>query len=120
MSFQSTISVYSFEDADGNEIGTFTTMNYTEACDYAKAACARVRDNEYEYADSTIVADYTDHPGFRVGVRVHARTGNYDIVGTIKAYGSASDQYLIVDIDDSPDHDIEMAWVDAGTVEGAP
>lgn len=56
-----TIEVYSFEDANGTEFGSFTTTSPDEAKRYAASNRLRVRANTYEYTDSEIVNewDYT-------------------------------------------------------------
>lgn len=58
-----TISVYTFEDADGNE-QEYSTQNSIEAKEYASKYNLRVVDNEYEWSDSSLVAewDFTEKP----------------------------------------------------------
>lgn len=55
------ISVYSFEDRDGNEYGTFTTQDYQEAKAYAAENKLRVMENVYEWSEAIPVEgdDYT-------------------------------------------------------------
>lgn len=53
-----TITVYSFEDADG-EVGSFTTLDAVKARDRALQHHLRVIANDYEWSDSEVVWDYT-------------------------------------------------------------
>jgi hypothetical protein len=57
----STLSLYSFEDAEGNEEGTFTTMKWDEAKEYASRYHLRVIENVYEWSEAVPVpgGDYT-------------------------------------------------------------
>jgi hypothetical protein len=52
------ISVYSFEDANGDDHGTFTTMKWDEAKEYAQRYGLRVIENVYEWTEAVPV------PGF--------------------------------------------------------
>lgn len=54
----SSITVYTFEDADGNEVGTFQTQIAVEAKDYAQKYGYNVRANEYEYSDGYLVDEW--------------------------------------------------------------
>lgn len=54
-----TLTLYSFEDKDGNEPDTFTTMDYQEAKVYAQENSLRVMANEYEWAEAVPVDDFT-------------------------------------------------------------
>lgn len=54
------LEVYVFEDADGNEFGTFTTQNIEEAKQYARGNKLRIIARVFEYADSEMVEDYTE------------------------------------------------------------
>ena len=54
----STLTLYGFEDADGNESGTFTTMIPGEAEKYARKYRLRVVAMEYEYSESTVVWEW--------------------------------------------------------------
>ncbi len=54
-----TISVYGFEDADGNEFGSFTTQNYEEAKRYASANSLRIVARHFEFSDTEYLDDYT-------------------------------------------------------------
>jgi hypothetical protein len=56
------MTLYSFEDADGNEPGTFTTTNYDEAKEYAARYKYKVIANEYVWDDSELVDDFTEQP----------------------------------------------------------
>jgi hypothetical protein len=56
------ITLYTFEDSDGNEFGSFTTQNYGEAKDYAGKGKLRVIANEFTFEDSSLIADFTDKP----------------------------------------------------------
>ena len=51
------LNQYRCEDAGGSEITRFDT--FREAEDYAKEHDLRVIEEEYEYADSSLVSDYT-------------------------------------------------------------
>lgn len=53
------ITVYSFEDKDGNEFGSFTTQDYEEAKRYAAEGRLKVIANEYEWSESFPLEDYT-------------------------------------------------------------
>jgi hypothetical protein len=59
MAHDSSVAVYTFEDANGHEPGSYTTMNYDEACGYAERCGLRVIENVFEWADSEMVRDYT-------------------------------------------------------------
>lgn len=54
------IEVYTFEDRDGNEFGTFTTRDIREAKEYARKYGLRIVARIFEYVDSELVEDYTD------------------------------------------------------------
>jgi hypothetical protein len=56
-----TLELYSFEDADGNESGTFTTREIEEAKQYAQDNGLRVIANVYEWSEAVPVSgcDYT-------------------------------------------------------------
>lgn len=64
----STISVYAFldESAEDGEYDEYTTQDYREAEEYAKANECAVIELEYEFSDSSLVVDY--RPG-------HAKDG---------------------------------------------
>lgn len=49
------ISLYTFEDAEGNEFGTYNTQKASEAESYARANNLRVIDNIYEWEESVPV-----------------------------------------------------------------
>jgi TPP-dependent pyruvate/acetoin dehydrogenase alpha subunit len=51
------ISVYTFEDDDGNEV-MWTTQSYAEAEDYARRNGYLLIERQYEYSDSDYLADY--------------------------------------------------------------
>lgn len=53
-----TLTVYSFEDADGCESG-YTTQDYADAKRYAAEYRLRVIANEFEWAESEVVDDFT-------------------------------------------------------------
>jgi len=56
----STIEVYGYEDSDGNVTDeNNTTQNIVEAREHAQKYGLRVIAYEYEYADSSLVEDYT-------------------------------------------------------------
>lgn len=57
-----TIEVYGFENAAGEATESFTTQDISEAREYARKNRLRVIAYEYEYADSSLVEDYTE-PG---------------------------------------------------------
>lgn len=68
----STISVYAFEDNDDEPATEWTTMVYAEAEEYAKQYGYSIIEREYEYADSTLVADYrTKDAGQDDGLETH-------------------------------------------------
>jgi hypothetical protein len=52
------ITLYSFEDAEGNE-ETFTTLNYDEAREHAIQHQLRLIAQTYEYTDQEMLWDYT-------------------------------------------------------------
>lgn len=52
-----TITVYSFEKA-GDEYGGFTTQDYAEAKEYARANRLLIIANEFEWAGSEPLDDY--------------------------------------------------------------
>lgn len=52
------ISLYSFEDADGVE-PSFTTQDFREAQRYARENNLKLIDNTFEWADSEVVEDNT-------------------------------------------------------------
>jgi hypothetical protein len=54
-----TVTVYTFEDGDGDEYGSFTTQDYAEAKAYAQDNRLCVIANEFEWADSHPLDDYT-------------------------------------------------------------
>ena len=57
------LTLYSFEDADGNEYGTWTTQNYDEAKKYAARYRLRIIGNEYEWSEAVPLDDYTSRKG---------------------------------------------------------
>jgi hypothetical protein len=54
-----TIEVYSFERAEGEPFGSFTTQDITEAQEYARTNGLRIIANVYEWSDSELIEDYT-------------------------------------------------------------
>lgn len=54
-----TITVYSFEDKNGLDMG-WTTQDYREAKQHAQEFRLRVIANEFEFADSELVDDFTE------------------------------------------------------------
>lgn len=54
-----TIEVYTFEDADGNPDGEWTTQSAREAQEHARKYGLRVVARIFEYADSEVAWDYT-------------------------------------------------------------
>lgn len=54
-----TISVYCFEDAEGNEFGSFNTQNYEEAKRFASENRLRIVARVFEFADSEYLDDFT-------------------------------------------------------------
>ena len=54
-----TIDVYCFEDADGNEFGSFNTQNYAEAQQFARENKFRIICRHFEFSDSEPMDDYT-------------------------------------------------------------
>ncbi len=56
------ISVYTFEDADGNEAGSYKTQDFKEADAYAKKYHYRIIENIYEWTEAYPVDgfDYTE------------------------------------------------------------
>lgn len=59
----STITLYTFEDAAGAP-DSYSTQDYAEARDRAKRYSLRLIANDYEWADSELLEDYT--PGSAV------------------------------------------------------
>lgn len=53
-----TITLYTFEDADGNEVGSYSTQSGPDAKDYARQYGYNVKANEYEFADSYLVGGW--------------------------------------------------------------
>jgi hypothetical protein len=53
------LTVYAFEDGDGQEFGTFTTQDYPEAKSYAIRNGLRVVARNFEYSDTEYLDDYT-------------------------------------------------------------
>jgi len=55
------ISVYTFEDKDGNEFGAYQTQDFEEAKRYAQEGSLRVIENVFEWSEAIPVegADYT-------------------------------------------------------------
>lgn len=53
------VEVYTFEDAAGNEFGSYTTQDIREAREYARKYRLRIIARIFEYADSELVEDYT-------------------------------------------------------------
>lgn len=53
------IEVYTFEDAAGDEFGTFSTQEIDDARDYARDNGLRIIANKFCWVDSEVVADYT-------------------------------------------------------------
>lgn len=58
------IEVYAFVDANGNEVGSYTTQNPTEAKEHAQRYGYRVIAHKFEFADSEPVDgwDFTGNP----------------------------------------------------------
>jgi hypothetical protein len=54
-----TITVYTFRDADNQEYGTYSTQDYAAAKAYAAEYRLRIIANEFEWADSEDLDDYT-------------------------------------------------------------
>ena len=54
-----TVSRYTFETSDGQPFGEFVTFDYAAACDYGRENELRVIEHEYEWTDSSLVADYS-------------------------------------------------------------
>ena len=54
-----TISVYAFEDADGNEFGAFTTQDYEKARAYAIRNGLRFVARDFEFSGTEYLDDYT-------------------------------------------------------------
>ena len=57
-----TVIRYTFETSDGEPWGSFSTCDYTEACDLGRENELRVIEHEYEWSDSSLVADYSPAP----------------------------------------------------------
>lgn len=59
-----TISMYSFEDKDGEESGCFTTLNFRDAEEYARKYNLRIIENVFEWSEAIPVegGDYTNTP----------------------------------------------------------
>lgn len=56
----STISVYAFETHGDESATEYTTQSYSEAEEYAKANGYSIIEREYEYTDSSLVADFRE------------------------------------------------------------
>lgn len=58
-----TLSLYAFEDREGNEAGCYTTQDFDAARDHASRYHYRVIEHVYEWSEAIPVegADYTDH-----------------------------------------------------------
>lgn len=54
-----TIEVYTFENADGDEWGFFTTQELEEARSYARENKLRLIANTFEWTDSELLEDHT-------------------------------------------------------------
>jgi hypothetical protein len=55
-----TITVYTFEDADGNPFNeTWSTQDHVEAREYGQLHGLRVIANEYEFVDRDLAWDFT-------------------------------------------------------------
>lgn len=52
------MTLYTFEDEDGNQFGTFTTLDYREAKRYASEHGLLVVGNEYEWSEAVPLDDY--------------------------------------------------------------
>jgi hypothetical protein len=57
-----TITLYSFEDRDGNAVGSYTTQDYREAKWHASQYKLRLIENIYEWTEAVPVPgdDYTE------------------------------------------------------------
>jgi hypothetical protein len=53
------LELYTFEDADGNSFGTFTTTDPSDARRYASEHGLRMVANTFIWSDSELAADYT-------------------------------------------------------------
>ena len=56
------LTLYTFEDADGDEPTTYTTRDYVDAKAYAREHGYRVIENRFELADSEMIDDFTPPP----------------------------------------------------------
>ena len=56
-----TITLYTFEDVDGTE-STYTESDVDKAQMHARDFDLRVIANEYEWADSQVIFDFTSKP----------------------------------------------------------
>lgn len=54
------VLVYTFEDAEGSEFGSYSTQKYQEAVEYAMKGKLKVICNVFEFADSYMVDDFTE------------------------------------------------------------
>lgn len=54
-----TITVYTFEDAAGNEYGCWHTQDYEQAKAYARLGRLRIIANAFEWSDSEMLDDFT-------------------------------------------------------------
>jgi hypothetical protein len=52
--------VYTFRDRDNDSFGSFHTQDYEEAKQYARENRLRIIGNEYEWADSEDLDDFTE------------------------------------------------------------
>jgi hypothetical protein len=64
------LTLYSFEDAEGNE-DTYTTMDPNEAREFARENRLKMIAQTYEYSDSVVVEDFTGVEGDDDGTDEH-------------------------------------------------
>lgn len=69
----SSITVYSFENANG-PFGSYTTQNINDAREYGRNNALKVIANEYEFSDSELVEDFTNDRE----ARLRAALGRHD------------------------------------------
>lgn len=56
------ITLYTFEDRDGQPVELESFHSFDEANDYAQVHSLRIVQETYEYTDSVMIADFTVEP----------------------------------------------------------
>lgn len=71
-----TVTVYTFEDADGQSADDYSTQDYQEAHAYAQKNQYMLIGNEYEWSDSELVEDFTPT---KKGWFIYEKGGPYEM-----------------------------------------